>query len=112
MPVESAAVAVALHQFAEIAQIAAELFRREGGIFPTFPPGRLSRHVGDGSQGRFAHLPDPLRLLPIRKQAHLRRICTLAESAHEIARLRLRLGGSVCAELGKQPTTTCRQKSN
>src|SRR5580704_191746 len=54
MSVQGAAVTIALHQFAEIAQIAAELFRSNGGIFPTLPAGRLPRHVGDGSQSRFA----------------------------------------------------------
>ena len=50
VPVKRALVAVAIHQFAQVAQIAAEFFRGNSRILPALPSQRLSRHIGNHTQ--------------------------------------------------------------
>ena len=109
--VESAAIAVAVHQLVQIAQIAAEFFGSDGGVFPTLPAWRLTGHVGSGSQSRLAHFPDLLGLPLVGEQAHVWRICALAKRLHEFACLSFGFGSRGRAELSEQPATAWRQQS-
>ena len=58
MPVEGAVVVVFVHQLADVAQVAAEFFRRYGGIVPAFPLGRRAGRKRGGARAGFADLPD------------------------------------------------------
>src|SRR5215470_3500165 len=58
--VERTLVAIRGHHFAEIAEISAEVFWGDGGVFPTFPIERFARHVRRGTETGLADFPDTL----------------------------------------------------
>ena len=58
--VERAFVAELGHHLAQVAEIAAEFFGRDRGVFPSFPVQRLAGHVRSGAEAGFANVPDAL----------------------------------------------------
>ena len=61
--VEIAFVFEAFQQFAKVAEVIAQFFRRYGGILPTFPCDLLVRDVRGRSQTRLANFPNHLFLV-------------------------------------------------
>src|ERR1700740_2240212 len=62
MPVESGLIVVFVEKLADVAKVAAHLFRSYGGIVPAFPFRRRSRRRRCRARPGFAYLPDPLGL--------------------------------------------------
>ena len=71
--VERAFVAEVGHHLAQFAQIAAQLFRSDGGVFPSFPVERFAGNVRGCAQARFADFPDCACALRRRTSLTLRR---------------------------------------
>src|SRR5579864_4897276 len=78
MSVERGVVLIFVVKGAQVAKIAAQLFRRDGGVFPAFPCIRLAGNKRGCPQASFAHLPDMFRIGGIGEQPHGRRPCLLA----------------------------------
>src|SRR5438552_3884788 len=70
MPVEGGSVLVFLIEVAQIAQIAANSFRRSRGVLPTLPGHWLARNKGSCPQPSFAYVPYFLLLVFFDKQLH------------------------------------------
>src|SRR5262245_47789574 len=57
MPVHHCFISMSIEQFAQIAQIATQLFRRDARIFPTLPSSGLARNMRHNSQAGLAYMP-------------------------------------------------------
>src|ERR1700682_3117158 len=58
VPVKRSSIAVFVHQLANIAQIATQLFRSYSGVIPSFPFGHRTRRKSCRTGTRFAQMPD------------------------------------------------------
>ncbi len=61
VPVEGTLITVLVHQRADIAQVAAQFFRRYCGVIPSFPLRRGSRCEGCRPRPGLPQLPDMAR---------------------------------------------------
>src|ERR1700719_3217835 len=57
VPIKRTAIVVLVHQFSNVAQIAAQLFRRDRGVVPSFPLSHRSRSKRGGPRTCFAQVP-------------------------------------------------------
>ena len=111
MPVERAAVAVLFEELSQIAQIAAELVGRNGGILPAFPRDRLAGHARGRAEPRLAHLPHELFLARDRRTASSTgRSACCSSAAIARARVRVALLVRLAAELDEQPAAAVGQQ--
>src|SRR5581483_3538358 len=104
--VQHAAVAVAVHQLAQISKIAAPFLGGDCRAFPSLPPQGLAWSVRDRAQARLADFPHSFDLVLVGEKAHLGWTRLAPQRIHQCSRLGFGLTRAVRAELGKQPSTT------
>src|ERR1700674_3764355 len=110
MSVERPFVVESLHQPAQIAEISAEFFGRDRGIFEALPAQRFAGDVRSHAQTGLANLPNAPGLFLIGEQAQVGRSRGAIKRLHQMARLRFGFGGGVGAELDHQPSTAFGQQ--
>ena len=109
MSVEVANVMVAIQQFSQIAQVAAEPVGRDRRVLPAFPRRMVARDVRRGPEARLAHLPDLLLVDAVVEHARRWGAPLLLQIVEHPAGVRVRLLPRVAAELHEQPPATRRQ---
>src|SRR5437868_3727653 len=87
MAVQIPLVAELVEELAELAEVRADVVRRDRGVLPAFPRDLLSRHVRGRAQARAPHSPDLLLVLGVVVELHRRSVGPLVESLHERTRL-------------------------
>src|SRR5882762_11740199 len=90
MAIKCGVVVVFVEQLADVAEVSAQFFRRDGGVVPSFPFGRRARGSGSGARTRLAQFPHvagfTFRVQP--DIGRIRRLFQLVdESSGEIVRL-------------------------
>src|SRR6266404_2335739 len=108
--VERTFVVEGLHQSAQIAEISAEFFGRDRGVFEAFPAQRFAGNMRSDTEARLADLPNAPGLFLVGEQTHVGRSRGAIKRLHQIARLRFCFGGGVGAELHHQPATAFGQQ--
>src|SRR5260370_16632362 len=103
--VERAFVIELGHHCAQVAEIAAESFRGDRGIFPAFPLQWFARHMRSDAQARLADFEYSLCLLLVSVQMHIRNAGAATQGLHESASLGLGLCCCFSAESHEQPAS-------
>jgi len=85
-------------QLLQVAQVAAQLLRGDGGVFPALPSKRLAGNVRSRAQTRFADFPDLFDLNSVGKKPHVRRRGASLQCCYQSAGLSFGFGSSLSAE--------------
>ncbi len=85
--IERAFVTVGGHHLAQVAEISAKFFWRDGGVFPAFPAHRFTGDVRSRAKSRFANFPNAFDLLLVDVETHVGRVRTAAKRLHQAAGL-------------------------
>ena len=93
MSVERSVVVVFVEQLADIAEVAAQFFRRDGRVVPSLPFGRGARGGGSRTRPGLAQLPN-VAGFALRVQADIGRISRLSQLVDEFSGEMIRLAGS------------------
>ena len=109
--VEIADVVVLVEQLAEVAQVAAELLRRDGGVLPPFPRVAACRgRERRGAEARLADAPDQLLLLRVVEQLDRADARSRSASISFCALARRASSTRLAAELDEQPAAALGQQ--
>ena len=103
MAIERAEIIIFIQQGAEIAQIPADVIRRNSGIFPAFPRVRLIRHTRAGAEPRITNFPDDLFMFWVVNESHRRWIRLRLQLGHELPRRLVRFLSGLATKLDQQP---------
>ena len=101
--VERAAVAECGHHLSQVAEIAAELFGSDGGVFPAFPVQRLAGHMRGDAEAGLANFPHTLGLRA-GVDVRVRRTRAALQRLDHGAGLGFGMLRGICAELDQQPS--------
>ena len=109
MAIERRPIVELAEQLAEFAQVHAESFGGDGGIFPPFVSLTAPRWMRGNAQCRFANFPELVRLNVVVEECHRRRIGLCGEIRHQLPGLCGRLVLRVAAEFRQQPAASGRE---
>src|SRR5579864_6827649 len=104
MSVKCRVVVVFVVEGAQVAKITAQLFRRDGRIFPSFPGIRLAGNKCGGTKSGFTHLPDVLRICQVSEQSHRWSTTFSLQHLHDMPGEVNCILSLVCAELRHEPS--------